>query len=65
MDRIHCTTAKLLADFERMNREKAGDNIGLAAGYAYTATQFRRALHLHVADCPDCLVAEEAGEVAA
>ncbi len=50
-----CPTAKLLADFEVGNREKASDNIGLAAGYCYAATQFRKALHLHIADCPACL----------
>ena len=57
-----CTTAQLLVEFELGNRSKAQDNLELAPAYAYAATQFRKALHLHIAECAACLALEDAEE---
>lgn len=55
-----CTTAALLAACEKRNRDKGHNDIGQEAGYFYAALEFRRALHLHVAGCAECLAAEAA-----
>ena len=60
-----CSTAKLLAEFEQRNRSKAQARPDLGAAYAHTATEFRRALHLHVGECAACLTFEQDAEVAA
>lgn len=65
MQRIHCVTAKLLVEFEQAKREKARNNGQLAAAYGYAASEFRKALHLHIAECGDCLSRENDQERAA
>ena len=69
MERIaanpQCSTRKLLAEFERINRGKAQARPDLAAAYGYTATEFVRARNLHIGECALCLRHEAEQERAA
>ena len=49
-----CSTAKLLAEFEQDNRAKAKARPDLVLEYTYTATEFWRALRVHIDECSVC-----------